>query len=110
VAKRRVHKTRKAKENLAEIAAWYGQESLDLELHFLQAMEEAFRGLLESSRKGAPRTFDHPALKNVRMWPVPSFPRVLIFYHSFSGGIEVIRVLHAARDIAALFSDKHKVD
>ena len=110
MAKRTAYKTRKAKEDLADIAVWYGQESVELELHFLQAMEDAFRGLLDSPQKGAPRTFDHPAFRNVRMGPVPAFPRVLIFYRTYMGGIEVIRVLHAARDIATLFSKKNEVD
>jgi plasmid stabilization system protein ParE len=110
VAQKRAHKTRKAVEDLAEIAAWYGRESIDLELRFFQAMEDAFQGLVVSPRKGTPRTFDHPALRDIRMWPVPAFPRVLIFCRTFAGRIEVIRVLRVARDIATLLSKEGEID
>jgi toxin ParE1/3/4 len=36
------------------------------------------------------------------MWRIPGFERYLIFYRPIPEGIEVIRVLHAARAIAAI--------
>lgn len=110
MAQKRAHKTRKAKNDLSEIAAWYGRDSVELELRFLTAAEDAFRNLLHMPRRGALREFFHPALKGVRMWPIPTFPQVLIFYRPIASGIEVIRVLHIARDIAGLFSKEGEVD
>jgi toxin ParE1/3/4 len=40
------------------------------------------------------------------MFPVRDFPSYLVFYRSTESGIEVLRVIHAARDIAAIF-DEH---
>jgi toxin ParE1/3/4 len=39
-----------------------------------------------------------------------SFPfrRYLIFYRLFAGGIEIVRVLHAAQDVPALFGVERK--
>ena len=37
------------------------------------------------------------------MWRVAGFPNHLIFYRPIESGVEVIRVLHASRDIESLF-------
>lgn len=56
---------------------------------------------------GSPRGNAAPRLHNLRQWPVQDFKSYLIFYRPFasSNGIEVFRVLHAARDAAAHLSD-----
>jgi len=37
------------------------------------------------------------------MFPIKRFPNHLAFYRCVENGIEIIRVLHGARDIEALF-------
>lgn len=59
-------------------------------------------GLLEAPLKGSPRRFRHARLAELRQWPVSGFERVLIFYRWTDYGIEVLRVLHGARDIARI--------
>jgi toxin ParE1/3/4 len=51
---------------------------------------------------GRPRAFDTPHLVDIRSWSIREFPSVLIFYRPSGHGIEVIRVLHGARDIEAI--------
>ena len=41
-------------------------------------------------------------LQDVRGWPVRKFRKHLIIYRSIPDGIEVLRVLHEARNIEAL--------
>jgi len=41
----------------------------------------------------------------LRVWPIKAFENYLIFYQPTDAGIDVVRVIHAARDIEALFSD-----
>ena len=38
-------------------------------------------------------------LADVRFWIVSGFPNHLIFYRPITGGVEVIRVIHGARDL-----------
>ena len=33
------------------------------------------------------------------MWPIPDFPNHLLFYRPSVAGIEMVRILRAARDI-----------
>lgn len=40
------------------------------------------------------------------MWPIPDFPNHLIWYQPTAEGIEVVRVLNAARDIERVISDE----
>jgi|GEM_PF-5272299 len=51
----------------------------------------------ESTRHGSPR------LRGMRKRSIRSFPAYLIFYRERRGGIEVVRVVHGAPDLSALF-------
>ncbi len=44
--------------------------------------------------------------EGIRRWRVNDFENFLIFYRPIDDGIEVIRVLHGARDIESLFSQR----
>lgn len=48
---------------------------------------------------GSLREITNPAMTGVRSWPIRGFSGYLIFYRPTSDGIEVIRVLHGARDL-----------
>jgi len=43
-------------------------------------------------------------LAGMRRVPVSGFPAYLLFYMPRGGGIEVVRILHGARDLEDLFS------
>lgn len=49
---------------------------------------------------GVLRAYGSRRLHAVRVWPVPGFRRFPIFYRVGSATVEVIRVLHSARDIS----------
>ncbi len=55
---------------------------------------------------GSGRSFKHPMLQNIRMLSVHAFDRYLIFYREYNGEVEVIRVIHAARDLPMLFAEQ----
>jgi toxin ParE1/3/4 len=48
---------------------------------------------------GSPREFRNPHLAGIRQWRIPGFEKYLIFYRPLEDGIEILRVLHGARDI-----------
>ena len=45
-------------------------------------------------------------LRGVRVWQVRGFENYLVFYQPTQRGIEVIRLLHAARDIEGILADE----
>jgi len=48
----------------------------------------------------------HPRLQGVRRFRVAGFPNHLIFYREIEGGIEVVRVLHGARDLPSVLGER----
>jgi toxin ParE1/3/4 len=42
----------------------------------------------------------------LRIWRIDGFPNHLIFYRPIEGGIEIVRVLHGARDIDAVLESE----
>jgi toxin ParE1/3/4 len=49
----------------------------------------------------------HPALAGIRTWPVDGLPKHIIFYRPIADGIEVVRILHGARDLEAVLRLGH---
>lgn len=49
-----------------------------------------------------------PTLAGLRMWPIRRFERYLIFYRQIPEGIEIVRLLHAARDLEILFEKEER--
>ena len=100
----RIARSELALEDLEAQAAYLAEEaSLNVALRFLEAADKAFADLARMPEMGPLRQFRSPLLGNLRMWPIPDFPNHLIFYRRIKGGIEVVRVLHAKRDIERLF-------
>jgi len=52
---------------------------------------------------GRRREFDNPDLIGMRSWRVKRFPKYLIFYIPIEDGVEIVRVLHGARNLEAIF-------
>jgi len=111
-ARRLARKRPQAVQDLVDIAAYLAEESGNDELgwRFLDAAEEALRHLAEMPGLGVTRQYNDPDLAGVRMWRVAGFPNHLIFYREVESGVDVIRVLHASRDIDAIFGAKNSSD
>jgi toxin ParE1/3/4 len=71
---------------------------------FLAAVDQALAMLLNLPGIGAPR--HHGKIEGLRMGRVRGFGKYLIFYREIADGIEVIRVLHSSRDIAAVLDEE----
>ena len=76
-------------------------------IRFIDAVRMTEKALLHTPKMGKPRDYDHPALAGMRFHLVKGFRKYLIFYIPRGYGIEVIRVLHGARDLNLLFSEEN---
>jgi toxin ParE1/3/4 len=103
---REVIKRDQVNRDLVEQAVFIGRNNPAAATRFLDAAEEAFAQLAHIPQMGSPRRLRDPMLAGLRMWPIPGFVRYLIFYRPIQEGIEVIRVLHAARDIEAILAQE----
>lgn len=71
--------------------------------HFLRACNIGIQALAQMPELGRARNFRNPRFSSVRAWPVKGFERYLIFYRPLADGIEILRVIHGARDLERLF-------
>lgn len=44
-------------------------------------------------------------LANIRQQPIKGFKNYLVFYRSTDSAVEILRVIHGARDIPAILDD-----
>ena len=74
------------------------RDSLEAALRVDHAIEEAFQFLAGTSGAGARCELPQPDLAEVRFWPVKKYRNYLVIYRPMEGGVDVLRVIHAAMD------------
>ena len=93
-----------AERDIEECFVYIGENNLDIAVHFLVAVEESIEEIGRNPRIGSLRNFKDARLKNLRMLPVKNFREYQIFYINEAETIEIIRVLHRARNTQDIFS------
>jgi toxin ParE1/3/4 len=91
--------------DLDQLAAFIQQDSPTAAIRFLEAAEKTFCLLTRSPGLGEVFESRNPRLTGIRVWQVHNFRNILIFYRLVNRDVEVVRVLHGARDLAALFPE-----
>lgn len=88
--------------DLIELADYIAQDSLDAAERFLGAADAEFERLASMPQMGEACWFFEGAASELRYWPVPKFAKRLIFYRPLEDGVEIVRVLHSARDVSQI--------
>ncbi len=96
---RRYQLTPAAEADLGEISGYIRFDSPDAALRVLARVREAMRRLAEFPRMGHVR--EDLADKSLRFWPVYSY---LIVYRPDTRPLQIIRVLHGARDVRRILT------
>jgi len=104
----RIIKRPAAKRDLVEQADFIAQDNLEAALRFLDAAEKTFAQLARLPRIGKSRKVKSRVFANVRQFPITGFEKYLVFYRPIKGGIEVLRVLHGARDLNLIIGEEIK--
>ena len=94
----------RARDDLEAHALWIARESRERALAFLNAVEHTLQQLLVYPELGTSREWLSPHCRDLRFRLLTSFPNHLIFYRPVESGIEVVRILHTARDIGLLLA------
>ena len=92
-----------AEQDVEEIVDYISHDSAQAAATFRVALQHVCELLVELPEAGSARTFRNPEMKGVRMLPVRKFNNYLIFYRSAPGGLEIVRIVHGARDLPSLF-------
>jgi len=87
-------------------AAFIARDNLNAALRFYDAVERTCRELAQHPNRWPRYELDHPRLAELRKRSVTGFKNFLVFYHMVGDVVEIIRVLHGARDIPSLLLDE----
>lgn len=84
----------------------YLEEQSDLETawRFFVGVQESLERIEQMPYIGSPRRFRSSRIRDLRQWPVSGFDDFLIFYRVTSERVDVHRILHARRDLDAVFA------
>lgn len=94
-----------ALRDLEQIVDYISLNSTEVAHRLLQCADESFRFLQANREAGQECRFKAGGADEIRVWPVQGFRNFLIFYRPSDEGVEILRVLHGARDIESLFGD-----
>lgn len=95
-----------ARLDVVEVAATIGNDNITAANHFLDACEATFDFLAKSPELGGVYPTKNPRLSGLRVFQVQGFPNHLTFYLNRPNNIEIVRIVHGARDIDAILRDE----
>ena len=95
----RILRRLKAVEDAESTADHIAATSLKTAVRFLENTEATLMELAESPEVGSRFESAHPQLANLRFRCVKGFPNHFVFYIEHQDAIEVVRILHGARDL-----------
>jgi toxin ParE1/3/4 len=100
-----------ARQDLVQAYRYYAREAgIRVAERFIAQSEATFARLASMPGLGTPYECDHPALALLRFLPIAGFRKYLIFYRQVDDGIEIVRVLHGARDFQRILADDFGID
>ena len=96
----------RARLDLLEQFVYFGEEtSVELAERYIAAVDATCLRLVSHPQSGVLYDSGITRLRGLRRAPVRGFERYLLFYLPHEDGIDVIRVVHAARDIQNVFAE-----
>jgi toxin ParE1/3/4 len=94
--------------DLEELSDHIALDSPPSAQRFLTAARNEFERLAEMPGLGGVWEDAPHRMQDMRVWPITGFENYLVFYRPISGGIEIVRVLHSARDFPTFFGKRRK--
>jgi len=103
VTRRFIFRRPAARWDIREAAHTIAERNPRAAIRFTRAVRATEEILLAAPGIGTRRDYGNPAFTGMRWHSVRGFRKYLVFYIPRTDGIEVVRVLHGARDLEALF-------
>ncbi len=101
--KRRILKKPQVERDLIDQFSFIARDKIEPAERFLRVAEETFKQLAANPLLGHKWESTLPQLAGIRVRAMPSpFRNYLVFYRPIEDGIEVLTVLHGARDLQAI--------
>jgi len=94
-----------ADADIEEIGLYFARQAPEVEGRFYLAFNKTICQLVTSPFLGERCRFRNPKTKGMRVWQVSSFSNYLIFYRPKGDTLQVLRVIHGARDYMTIFEN-----
>lgn len=94
---------REAQEDANSIAHYIAKDNLAAATRFLDELDDLCEMLIKTPNIGSKRVFKNSQFEDMRVLPLKKFPNYLVFYRLQESTIEIVRVIHGARDLPRLF-------
>jgi toxin ParE1/3/4 len=105
LTRREVRWRRTARSDLLHLARRIAQDNPAAAHRLLDAAREAADMLAELPKLAPAGRFQSRGLGRIRIWPIRGFEKILMIYAAERTGIDVLRVVHGARDLDVLDLD-----
>jgi toxin ParE1/3/4 len=92
----------KARQELEDIAVYIGAHLPSAARRFLDAAELAYAMLARIPEIGSRWHSETPRFRGLRFLPIPRYPNYVIFCRPLVDGLEILHILHGARDLQAI--------
>ncbi len=99
-----------ADDDVDDLAGFIARDSVEQAMRFYDSVAETYTMILEAPKRWPVYGFTHPRLKDLRKRSVLGFTNHLVFYRIDADMVEIVRVLHGARDIPALFEAMERTE
>lgn len=94
-----------ADSDIDEIAEYIARTDPKAGLRFYEKVRETLQNLAEMPGLGSLAEFGSAKHAGLRMLRVDRFKKYIVFYRPIPDGVEVVRVIHGARDYQVIFGD-----
>lgn len=91
-----------ADKDVAHLVHYFFAQSAETATRFFAAVEDTCKQLADLPELGERLESTCETILEIRVWAVPGFRNHLIFYRPIANGVEIVRVLHGARDWQAI--------
>lgn len=100
MARKPIIQSAKADADLKAATAYFQEESTALALKLLEQVAKVYEHISNSPGSGSLRYAEILDIDGLRYWPCQRF-HYLVFYREHAKHIDILRILHAHRDIPA---------
>jgi toxin ParE1/3/4 len=95
--------SREALEDLDLVWTYIARDNAEAAERVLDAAYRTCKNLADYPELGRLREIPNIPARNLRSFAITDFPNYIIFYRVLPGTVQIVRVLHGARNIDGLF-------
>jgi len=93
-------------DDLLDIVTYLAERSPVSADRFSSAIWETLDHLAEAPGVGSPKRYRSKRLAGIRSSPIKGFRNYLVFYRPMTEAIEVLAILHGARNVPQILGDR----